>query len=55
MSAIVIAHRLSTMQSADRTIVIDDGRVVAQVTHAELMQSSPLFQRLAALQFGVEK
>jgi ATP-binding cassette, subfamily B, bacterial len=54
-TTLVIAHRLSTVQSADRTIVIDDGRVVAQGTHAELMQSSPLFQRLAALQFGVEK
>ncbi len=54
-TTLVIAHRLSTVQSADRTIVIDGGRVVAQGTHAELMQSSPLFQRLAALQFGAEK
>jgi ATP-binding cassette, subfamily B, bacterial len=54
-TTLVIAHRLSTVQSADRTIVIDGGRVVAQGTHAELMQSSPLFQRLASLQFRVEK
>ncbi len=54
-TTLVIAHRLSTVQSADRTVVIDGGRVVAQGTHAELIQSSPLFQRLAALQFGVEK
>jgi ATP-binding cassette, subfamily B, bacterial len=54
-TTLVIAHRLSTVQSADRTIVIDGGRVVAQGTHVELMQSSPLFQRLATLQFGAEK
>ncbi len=51
-TTLVIAHRLSTVQSADRTLVIDDGRLVAQGTHAELMQSSPLFQRLSALRFG---
>ncbi len=51
-TTLVIAHRLSTVQSADRIVVIDDGRVVAQGTHAELMQSSPLFQRLATLQFS---
>jgi ATP-binding cassette, subfamily B, bacterial len=52
-TTLVIAHRLSTVQSADRIVVIDEGRVAAQGTHAELMQSSPLFQRLASLQFSV--
>jgi ATP-binding cassette, subfamily B, bacterial len=46
----VIAHRLSTVQNADRIVVIDEGRVVAEGTHSELMQSSPLYSRLATLQ-----
>ena len=49
-TTLIIAHRLSTVQSADRIIVIDDGRVVAQGTHAELMVASPLYKRLASLQ-----
>jgi ATP-binding cassette subfamily B protein len=49
-TTLVIAHRLSTVQNADRIVVIDEGRVVAEGTHAELMQSSPLYSRLATLQ-----
>lgn len=49
-TTIVIAHRLSTVQNADRIVVIDEGRVVAEGKHAELMQSSPLYSRLATLQ-----
>jgi ATP-binding cassette subfamily B protein len=49
---LVIAHRLSTVQSADRTVVIDQGRIQAIGTHAELMANSPLYARLAELQFG---
>jgi ATP-binding cassette, subfamily B, bacterial len=51
-TVLVIAHRLSTVQSADRTVVIDQGRIQAIGTHAELMANSPLYARLAALQFG---
>ena len=49
-TTLIIAHRLSTVQSADRIVVIDEGRVIAQGTHAQLMQSSPLYNRLASLQ-----
>ena len=49
-TTLIIAHRLSTVQSADRIIVIDEGRVMAQGAHAELMLASPLYSRLASLQ-----
>ncbi len=50
-TVLVIAHRLATVQRADRIIVLDQGRVVAQGTHEQLVADSPLYARLARLQF----
>ncbi len=50
-TSIVIAHRLSTVISADRIALINQGRLLAMGTHQELLASSELYARLAALQF----
>ena len=51
-TTLVIAHRLATVLSADRIIVIDEGKVVATGTHGSLVRENGLYARLAALQFG---
>ncbi|MBV8261364.1 MAG: ATP-binding cassette domain-containing protein, partial [Paraburkholderia sp.] len=53
-TTLVIAHRLATVQQADRIVVMEAGRIVAQGRHAELLQSSPLYAQLAALQFDAQ-
>ena len=45
-TSFVVAHKLSTIQSADLILVIDEGRLAAQGTHSELMATSRLYQRL---------
>ncbi len=51
-TTLVIAHRLSTVLKADKIIVLDDGRVADQGTHAELLARGGVYARLAELQFG---
>ncbi len=53
-TTIVVAHRLATVQRADRILVLDGGELVEDGTHAELMARSGLYARLASMQFGVQ-
>jgi len=51
-TVLIIAHRLATVRHADRIAVMDRGRVVAAGPHEQLLRESPLYARLAALQFA---
>jgi ATP-binding cassette, subfamily B, bacterial len=50
-TTLVIAHRLATIKSADRIVVMDEGRIVEEGTHATLIAAGRLYARLAELQF----
>ena len=53
-TTIVIAHRLATVQKADRILVLDNGAIVETGTHGELKSRGGVYARLADLQFGRE-
>lgn len=53
-TTLIIAHRLATVVNADRIAVIDQGELVASGTHSELLSSSPLYAKLAKLQFSAD-
>ncbi|BAJ62184.1 ABC transporter ATP-binding protein [Anaerolinea thermophila] len=51
-TCLVIAQRISTVLKADKILVLDDGRIVAQGTHAELLANSPIYQDIFESQLG---
>jgi ATP-binding cassette subfamily B multidrug efflux pump len=51
-TSFVVAQRISTVLNADKILVIDEGKIVAQGTHAELMFSSPVYQEIYDSQLG---
>ena len=53
-TVIIVAQRISTIMDADRILVIDDGRIVGQGTHKELLQTCTLYREIASIQLGEE-
>ena len=51
---IMVAQRVSTILDADRILVVDDGMIVGQGTHQELLKSCPLYREIAEIQLGKE-
>ena len=49
---LVVAHRFSTILSADHILVIDDGKIAEEGCHEDLLQRSPTYRTLFELQYG---
>ncbi|MGP9043784.1 ABC transporter ATP-binding protein [Cytobacillus kochii] len=54
-TTLVIAHRLSTIIDADQIIVLENGKITGKGTHAELLQSHPLYEQLATKQLNISQ
>ena len=53
-TVIMVAQRISTILDADRILVVDDGQIVGNGTHEELLHTCPLYQEIAEIQLGTE-
>ena len=53
-TVIMVAQRISTIVDADRILVVDDGQIVGNGTHKELLENCPLYREIAEIQFGKE-
>ncbi len=53
-TVIMVAQRVSTIMDADRILVVDDGQIVGNGTHGELLKSCPLYREIAEIQLGKE-
>jgi len=51
-TTLIIAHRFSTLRKADRIVVVEDGRIVGQGSHEDLIESNPIYQRLYSRQWA---
>ena len=51
---VLVAQRISTILDADRILVVDDGQIVGQGTHQELLDTCPLYREIAEIQLGKE-
>ncbi len=51
-TTLVIAHRMATIQNADRIVVVDEGRIIEQGSHQDLLDNSGSYARLHQAQFG---
>ena len=54
-TVIVIAHRLSTIKNCNKILVLDNGNIIEEGTHQELINSNKKYSKLYSLQFGINK